>query len=61
MGNVFSFTQKDVSSHLRESKTVLDSGFNAVDSGFRVLDSIVVFISGTWVLDPKAKDSGFHR
>ena len=54
-------TQKDVSSHLRESKTVWDSGFNAEDSGFRVLDSVVVFISGTWILDPKAKDSGFHR
>ena len=27
------------SSHARESKTVLDSGFHAVDSGFQVLDS----------------------
>ena len=61
MRNVLSFTQKDVSSHLRESKTVLDSGFNAVDSGFRVLDSTVLFISGSWILDPKAKDSGFHK
>ena len=25
--------------HVRESKTVLDSGFHAVDSGFKVLDS----------------------
>ena len=28
-----------VSLHVRESKTVLDSGFQAVDSGFQVLDS----------------------
>ena len=27
------------SPHVRESRTVLDSGFHAVDSGFRVLDS----------------------
>ena len=26
-------------SHVRKSKTVLDSGFQAVDSGFQVLDS----------------------
>ena len=26
-------------SHVRESKTGLDSGFQAVDSGFQVLDS----------------------
>ena len=28
-----------VSLHVRESKTVLDSGFHAVDSGFQLLDS----------------------
>ena len=28
-----------VSPHVREFRTVLDSGFHAVDSGFRVLDS----------------------
>ena len=28
-----------LSPHVRESETVLDSGFHAVDSGFRVLDS----------------------
>ena len=28
-----------VSPHVRESRTVLDSGFHAVDSGLRVLDS----------------------
>ena len=29
----------NLSSHVRESKTVLDSGFQAVDSGFQILDS----------------------
>ena len=28
-----------LSPHVRESMTVLDSGFHPVDSGFRVLDS----------------------
>ena len=36
----WSFHKKSVfSPHVRESRTVLDSGFHAVDSGFRVLDS----------------------
>ena len=30
-----------LSPHVRESKTVLDSGFQEVDSGF--------FVSGTWI------------
>ena len=30
-----------ISSHVRESKTVLDSGFHVADSGFQVLDSSV--------------------
>ena len=29
----------NLSPHVRESRTFLDSGFHAVDSGFRVLDS----------------------
>ena len=45
--------------HVRESKTVLDSGFQAVDSGFQVLES--VFVSGIWILDSKAQDSRFHK
>ena len=32
--------------HVRESKTVLDSGFHAVDSGFQVLET-GLFISET--------------
>ena len=28
-----------MSPHVRETKTVMDSGFHAVDSGFRLLDS----------------------
>ena len=35
---------------LRESKTVLHSGFHVVDSGFQVLDSGLV-VSGTWIPD----------
>ena len=34
--------------HVRKSKTVLDSGFQAMDFGFQVLDT--VFVSGTWIL-----------
>ena len=33
------FGFSEVSSHLREFRTFLDSGFHAVDSGFRLLDS----------------------
>ena len=33
-------TMSLVSSHVRESRTVLDSGFHAVDSGFQLLDSL---------------------
>ena len=32
-------TKSFQSPHVRDSRTVLDSGFHAVDSGFRVLDS----------------------
>ena len=38
---------------VRESKTVLHSGFHAVDSGFQVLDSSV--LSGTWILDSNSE------
>ena len=36
------------SPHIRESRTVLDSGFHAVNSGSQVLDS-KFFVSGTWI------------
>ena len=63
------------SPHVRESKTVLDSGFHAVDSGFQLLDSrsytvelgfripIVRGIpdSDSCIPDSKAQDSGFHK
>ena len=38
------------SPHVREYKTVLDSGFHAVDSGFQLPDSRT-FFSGTWIPD----------
>ena len=49
-----------VSPHIRESKTVLDSGFHAVDSRFQQLDS-GFFVSGTWIPDSKTQDSEFHK
>lgn len=41
---------KGKSSHVRESKTVMDSGFQAMDSGFHELDSRF-FVSKTWISD----------
>ena len=35
---------------VKESKIVLDSGFQAEDSGFQLLDSGFV-VSGTWIPD----------
>ena len=35
--------------YVRESRTVLDSGFHTVDSGFEVW--IPLFVSGTWILN----------
>ena len=66
---------KGVSPHVRESKTLLDSGFHAVDSGFQLLDSRsfsvelgfrIRIVSGildsyTCIPDSKAQDSGFHK
>ena len=40
----------NISPHVREYKTVLDSGFHAVDSGFQLPDSRP-FFSGTWIPD----------
>ena len=40
------------SPHVKESRTVLDSGFHAVDSGFRVLDS-GFRIPAQWIPDSK--------
>ena len=63
------------SPHVRESKTVLDSGFHAMDSGFSLLDlksfSVdlgfrIPIVSGildsySCIPDSKAQDSGFHK
>ena len=59
--------------NVRESETVLDSRFHAVDSGFQVLD-IELFVRGTWIPDsnrwwdpdslsviPEAQNSVFHK
>ena len=45
---------------VNESKTVVDSGFQAENSGFQVLDCS--FVSGTWIPDPNlSRDSGFQK
>ena len=64
---------KGKSSHVRESKTVMNSGFQAMDSGFHELDSRFL-VSKTWISDSEfggipdslscnsdsqAQDSGF--
>ena len=64
-----------VSPHVRESKTLLDSGFHTVDSRFQLLDSRsfsgklgfrIRIVSGirdsyTCIPDSKAQDSRFHK
>ena len=56
-----------VSPHIRESKTVVDSGFQAVNSGFQMLDSSLSVELGfripivSRILDSKARDSGFQK
>ena len=55
------------SPHGRESKTVLDSGFQAVNFGFQMLDSTLSVKLGfripmvSRILDSKARDSGFQK
>ena len=56
------------SPHVRESKTVLDSGFHAVNSGFQVLDSSLCqwnldsgFKSLEGYTDSKAQDCGIRK
>ena len=58
------------SPHVRESKTVLDSGFHTVDSGFQYLSLELGFwipvVSGildslSCFPDSKDQDSGFHK
>ena len=63
-----------MSTHARESKAVMDSGFHAMDSGFRLLDSrscsglefqipVVSKMPDSYscIPDWKAQDSGFHK
>ena len=42
-------TIREESPHVRESKTVLDSGFHALNSGFSVLDSRLLVKFGFWI------------
>ena len=69
-------TLSNVSPHVKKSKTVLDSGFHAVDSGFQVVNpnslSVEQFkfqipiVSGitdslSCIPDSKAQNSRFHE
>ena len=55
---IFSFSTT-VSLLVRESNTVLNSRFHAVNSGFQVLD-FGFFVSGTWISDSiREWNSGF--
>ena len=48
-----------VSHYVRKSKTVLDSGFHAVDSRFQTIN-FGFLVSGTWIPDfNRYRDSGF--
>ena len=56
------------SPHVRESETVLDSGFHAVDSGFLPVTRFQILVSGTWIpdslsciADSEAQDSVFQN
>ena len=42
-------TIREESPHVTESKTVLDSGFHALNSGFPVLDSRLLVKFGFWI------------
>ena len=54
----FKFTSRPM--HVRECKTVLESGFHAVDFQIPVLDSSSFFLIGTWISDSNCLwDSGF--
>ena len=49
-----------LSPHIRESRTVLDSGFHAVDSRYQY--PFPVFFSKSWILDfNRYRDSGFFE
>ena len=46
--NTLNNTPRHNSPHVKESKTVWDSGFHAVDFRFQELNSRLCFVSGTW-------------
>ena len=52
----WSFQHESILPHIRKSKTVLDSGFHAVDSGLQVLDS-GFYVGGPWIPDSNTVDS----
>ena len=57
-GRLWQYCWRRQSPLVRESKTVLHSGFHAADSGFQVLDSSV--LRGTWILDSNSECMGLR-
>ena len=58
---MFQYVLQFNSPHVRKSKTVLDSGFQAVDSGFPGTGFQSLSVE-PWILDSNLqKDSGFHQ
>ena len=60
--DLFTATFTKHSSHVRESKTVLDSGFHVTHSGFQVLNSSLFSVKSlSFIPDSKSRDSRFHK
>ena len=60
--SIYRATFTKLSSHVRESKTVLDSGFHVTHSGFQVLNSSLFSVKSlSFIPDSKSQDSRFHK
>ena len=60
--DLFTATFTKHSPHVRESKTVLDSGFHFTHSGFQVLNSSLFSVKSLiFIPDSKSPDSRFHK
>ena len=60
--DLFTATFTKHSPHVRESKTVLDSGFHFTHSGFQVLNSSLFSVKSlSFIPDSESPDSRFHK